>query len=273
MVSVIVTTKNESSHIASCLQSIKNQLYQDIEVIVVDNGSNDKTKVIAKTFGARVFDKGPERSAQRNFGAQNAKGGYLLFLDADMELMPSVVQECLEEIQKPRDEGKKLIGLVIPEKSIGIGYWAHCKALERSFYEGVEWMEAARFYKKEAFVSIGGYDVHLTGPEDFELPQRLKMRYGTNKIGRISSYILHNEGKISLRKLLQKKYYYGRKMGHYRSMQTSQGYFDKQANLFLRYGIFLKRPLRLLRDPVHAIGMFVMKTLEIGALAYGGLRG
>lgn len=273
MVSVIVTTKNESLHLASCLQSIKNQSYRDIEIIVVDNQSTDKTKEIAKTYGAKVFDIGPERSAQRNFGAQKAKGEYVLFLDADMQVTSSVVQECVEKMQGEQKNGRQFIGVIIPERSIGIGYWAQCKALERSFYEGVEWMEAARFYKKDVFMKAGGYDVRLTGPEDFELPQRLKKLYGVASIGRISSYILHDEGKIILMKLLKKKFYYGKKMGHYRSMKTSRGYFDKQANLFLRYGLFFRRPLRLLKDPVHALGMFIMKTLEIFALAYGGLQG
>lgn len=268
MVSVIVTTKNEASHIASCLQSIKNQSYADVEIIVVDNGSSDKTKTIAKTFGASVFDKGPERSAQRNFGAEKAHGKYLLFLDADMTVSPTVVEECLLVMQK-----EEIQAVVIPEKSVGVGFWAKCKALERSFYEGIHWMEAARFYKKDMFMNLGGYDIHLTGPEDFELPQRLISGYGVNVIGRISSYIYHDEGNISLTKLLRKKYYYGKKMRRYRSIETSKGYFHKQASLFFRYTLFFQKPFRLLKDPMHALGMFIMKTLELCALAYGGLRG
>ncbi|MFH0876438.1 MAG: glycosyltransferase [archaeon] len=47
-VSVIVTTKNEERNIARCLVSVKNQSYPNIEIIVVDNNSSDKTKEIAK---------------------------------------------------------------------------------------------------------------------------------------------------------------------------------------------------------------------------------
>ena len=67
-VSVIVTTKNEAKNIGRCLQSIQNQTYKAIEIIVVDNFSKDETKRIAKKFTKKVFDKGPERSAQRNLG-------------------------------------------------------------------------------------------------------------------------------------------------------------------------------------------------------------
>lgn len=71
-VSVIVTTKNEEGHITNCLKNIKAQTYpQDkIEIIVVDNNSSDKTKEIAKEYTDKVYNCGPERSAQRNFGVR-----------------------------------------------------------------------------------------------------------------------------------------------------------------------------------------------------------
>jgi glycosyltransferase involved in cell wall biosynthesis len=180
LVSVIITTKNEEQVLASCIRSIQNQTYFSIETIVVDNNSGDHTKDIATSFGVQVFDKGPERSSQRNFGAKKAKGTYLLFLDADMELTLKVVEEAVVLIgQKTMSRGqKKYKALVIPEESFGIGFWAACKALERSYYLGVPWIESARFFEKKAFQAIGGYDETLTGPEDFELPQRMKQIYG-----------------------------------------------------------------------------------------------
>ncbi len=66
IVSVVVTTKNEKKHIENCLLSIQEQTYPHIETIVVDNASTDRTKEIARKYTDLVFDKGPERSAQRN---------------------------------------------------------------------------------------------------------------------------------------------------------------------------------------------------------------
>ena len=68
-VSVIVTTKNEEKNIENCLRSIKAQTYpqEKIEIIVVDNNSTDKTKEIGKRYTERVYNFGPERSAQRKF--------------------------------------------------------------------------------------------------------------------------------------------------------------------------------------------------------------
>ena len=74
LISVIITTKNSSRTIKRCLKSIKNQSYENIELIVVDNNSIDNTKEIAYKFTNKVFNFSPERSAQRNFGSKKANG-------------------------------------------------------------------------------------------------------------------------------------------------------------------------------------------------------
>ena len=98
-VSIIVTTKNEEKNIANCLNSIRSQTYpQDkIEIIVVDNNSTDSTVEIARRFTDKIYNFGPERSAQLNFGVKLAKGAYILFPDADMILSEDVIKECLEK--------------------------------------------------------------------------------------------------------------------------------------------------------------------------------
>ena len=99
LVSVVITTKNEEKNIENCLKSILKQTYprDKIEIIVVDNNSTDRTKEIARRYTDKVYNKGPERSAQRNFGAKQAKGEYYLYLDADMILSPNVISECVEK--------------------------------------------------------------------------------------------------------------------------------------------------------------------------------
>ena len=280
LVSIIITTKNEEAHLPHLLESIIKQTYKHIETIVVDNASKDGTVRIAKQFKARVWNKGPERSHQRNFGMEKAKGDYVLFLDADMILTPSVIKECIDTIHEPgtlprRQAGKnqELKAIVIPERSIGHGFWTRCKILERKCYEGVDWIESARFFKKNIVMQIGGYNIKLTGPEDFELPQRIKFKYGRGCIGRITSYILHDEGKISLAKLLAKKYYYGRKMRQYRAVSESKSYFAKQASPLYRFALFFRRWDLLARDPIHAVGMIVLKLMEMAALGLGSLQG
>ena len=126
-VSVIITTRNEERHIENCLKSIKGQNYpqEKVEIIVVDNNSNDKTKEISFRYTDKVYNFGPERSAQRNFGARQTTAKYILYLDADMMLSENVVEECVEKCER---EG--CIALYIPERIIGRGFWIRIRDFE-----------------------------------------------------------------------------------------------------------------------------------------------
>lgn len=251
-VSVIVTTKNEEAHIKKCLDSISTQSYKNIEIIVVDNSSVDNTKKICKIFTKLIFNKGPERSAQRNFGARKAKGEFFLFIDADMALSKNVVKECVEKFNYIN-----IGGIVVPEKSIGIGFWAKVKTFERSLYEGDSSIEAARFFRAKIFNEFGGYDEDITGPEDWDLPRRISKKY---KIERVRSYIVHDEGRMSIIKLIKKKYYYGLKASFYikkhpLSETTSQV-------IYLLRPAYYKHWKTLYKNPILTLGMIVMLTLE-----------
>lgn len=264
LVSVIIPTKNSAQFLEKCLISIKKQTYKNIEIIVVDNNSTDNTKKIARKYADKVFNRGPERSAQRNFGAKNSRGEYLLFIDSDMELTSRVVSECVDTVTK----NTALKALVIPEKSIGEGFWAECKALERSFYENISWMEAARFFRRSIFNKLKGYDEHFTGSEDYDLPLRLINAYGEAVIDRIHAYIIHCEGKLLLSTTLKKKFYYARELKTYQHRHRI--YFKKQSNIFIRYSLYFSRPSILFRKPHIGLGMLFMKTSEFiaGGLSY-----
>lgn len=261
LVSVIIPTKNSATHIGACLESVKKQTYDQVEIIVIDNNSTDLTKEIAKKYTESVFNMGPERSAQRNFGVARSKGAYVLIIDSDMELSSKVVAACMEKIQSD----SKIKGLVIPEESFGIGFWAQCKKLERSFYIGVDWMEAARFFDKKTYDEAHGYDEENTGTEDYDLPQRIEALYGQGSIDRIDEFICHNEQKINLWKTCKKKFYYAGKIDKYKSINANKKKFDKQSSLLARYKLFFSKPGKLFRDPLVGCGMLFMKTCEFGA--------
>lgn len=255
LVSIIVPTKNSAFFIERCLKSIKNQTYINIEIIVVDNDSSDCTLELANKYADRILKKGPERSVQRNFGVEKSKGQYVLIIDSDMELSKSVIKGCVKK-------AKKGFGAVImPEESFGEGFWAQCKKLERSFYIGVDWMEAARFFDKKVFLGVGGFDNHLISGEDWDLSQRVKTR---TQIGRVSDLIFHNEGRINLAKTLKKKIYYARHFDKY----LSKNHAGPQISLIARYKLFLSRPKKLFKKPILGLGMLFMKTCEFG---FGGL--
>lgn len=265
IVTVIVPTKNSSATLEECLKSIKAQTYNPLELIVIDNFSDDDTPKIAKNYTPHFFQIGPERSTQRNFGVQQATGKYVMIIDSDMQLSPDVTEQCINTIESDQS----LVGLVIPEESFGEGFWAQCKKFERSFYVGVSYMEAARFFNKHTFMRLGGYDETMISGEDWEFSQRVAE---TGKLGRINAYIYHNEGRISLLKTIRKKYYYAQKFAAYNEKTKGSAANTRQTSIVGRYKLFFSQPKKLLRHPVWAIGMLFMKTCEFGFGGAGYLR-
>lgn len=87
MVSIVIPAYNEQDYLPRLLRSIQVQDFQDLEIIVADADSTDRTAAIARSAGARVT-KGGVPAVGRNRGARLAKGEYLLFIDADA-VMPS----------------------------------------------------------------------------------------------------------------------------------------------------------------------------------------
>ena len=266
-VSVIIPTYNSERTLERCLISIKNQSYQDIEIIVVDNSSKDTTKKIAKKYAQHVLNIGPERSAQRNYGAKYATGEFLLFIDSDMTLSSNVISDCVVAIKKMK---AKMV--VIPEKSFGSGFWADCKALERSFYLNVSWMEAARFFSKSTFQEFNGYDENNTGTEDYDLPQRILAKHGGNAQTRVNSFILHDEGNLSLLTTLKKKFYYAQNLTSYSVKEENKSHFSSQVSIFKRYSLFFSKPYLLFKNPLIGIGMLFMKTAEFCVGGFGYTR-
>lgn len=261
LVSIIITTKNSARTIKQLLESIKKQSYGKFEIIVVDNQSSDQTVDIIKKYTKAIFQKGPERSAQRNFGAKKSKGKYLFFLDSDMALTKNVVRACVELVQQDHELG----GIIIPEKSFGEGFWSKAKIFEREINAGEEYFEAARFFPKKVFTEFHGYDELLTGPEDWDLPQKISKKY---KISRIKNFIFHDEGRHTLLGLARKKYYYGLSVHKYLA-NHKMGIINRRMIYLLRPA-FYKNWKKLLSHPNTTVGMLIMLAAETlgGALGY-----
>ena len=255
-VSVVVTTLNEEADLGRCLTSIRRQTLAGVEIVVVDNGSTDGTREIAAALADTVLNQGPERSTQRNVGARTARADYILFADADMELSPTVLEECLAAAAGP------VSAVIVPERSVGEGLWSAAKALERSCYIGDETIEAPRFFSREAFERHGGYDSSLHAAEDWDLPARMR---SSERFGRTSAEIVHHEGKLTLAGLMRKKFYYGKSLPRYiaRHPELARKQFVLVRPAFLRHW------RRLARSPILTAAMVVMKVAEFAGGAAG----
>jgi len=265
LVSIIIPTYNSGTTLEVCLKSVENQTYSNIEVIVVDNYSNDNTEEIAKKYKCTFIKKRALRSEARNYGAKMARGDFYLFVDSDMELFPKTVQEHVEEMMK----NQGIVALIGPEWSRGEGFWAKCKALERELNVGYEVVEAPRFFKKNAFWKVGGYDQELEAGEDWDLFQRIKK---VGKVSRVRSGWVHHEGKPTILELMKRKYHYGKTIQKY--IRKRKGVAEKtllfKQCLLLR-GEYLRKWRLLTKDLKVAMGFLLMKILELIAASVGAL--
>ncbi len=85
-VSVIIPTYNREQFIVETINSVLNQTYKDFEIIVVDDGSTDNTKIKLEQFKSKIKlieQKNSERAVARNNGTKNSTGQYVAFLDSD----------------------------------------------------------------------------------------------------------------------------------------------------------------------------------------------
>lgn len=290
LVSITITTKNEEKNIQNCLESIKTQTYQNIEVIVVDNNSSDKTKEIAKKYTKKVFDKGPERSAQRNYGMiEKSQGEYVMFVDADMIFSPILIESCINLMGK-----SDYLALYIPEIVLGNKFFSRVRRFERNFYNGTI-IDGARFFQKNAFIKVNGFDETMSGPEDWDIDKKIGK---IGKIGLISStsevkeishlggvewplknfiiekgvnpkkfgaVIYHNESEFDLKKYLDKKGYYSTSFDTYiKKWGADDPDIKKQLGLWYRYfGVFLEKGkwVKLLTHPFLTAGMYYLRFL------------
>jgi len=116
--SVIIIAKNEEQMIGDCLRSVR-QLAD--EIILVDSGSTDKTMEIAKKYSARIISLPTEKlefARWRNVGLREAKGEWILYLDADERVTPELQKEIKESI-------KYFTAYEIPRRNFYLGKEMH----------------------------------------------------------------------------------------------------------------------------------------------------
>ncbi|OGO21361.1 MAG: hypothetical protein A2144_03805 [Chloroflexi bacterium RBG_16_50_9] len=270
LVSIIIPTLNASGMLKGCLESIAQQTYPNIEVIGVDANSRDDTAEMFKQHGrVFVFELRPDMvwgtPYQQNFGATQANGKYLYFVDADMVLPPDVIENYVRQM-----EAEGAHSMVIPEISFGEGFWARCKVLERSCYLlGDPLMEAPRFHMKTVWDKLEGLDPKMGSEYDQDIHMRL-LQSGY-KVTRSDRAVYHNEGSLSLGKLIQKRFVYGKTLKYYlRRHGRNMKIYTNQLTMLRP--VYFRNWKQLIKDPVHLAGFGIMKTVEAMAFFGGFIR-
>lgn len=102
MISIIVPVYNSEKYIDRCLDSILNQTYKDLEIVLVNDGSNDQSLKILENYALRdtrikvVNQENKGVAAARNTGLDNATGDYILYVDSDDWIENNMVERMVE---------------------------------------------------------------------------------------------------------------------------------------------------------------------------------
>jgi glycosyltransferase involved in cell wall biosynthesis len=260
LVSIIVPTFNSAQHLFACLESISNQTYRSIELIIVDNNSTDTTKSIAKKFTKYVFNQGPERSAQVNFGVKRAKGMYVYKVDSDFVLEKNVVRECIDEAAKGFD------AIVVHNSpDVRVSWIARIRKFEVDMYKYDLTYSSARFVRREVYLKIGGFNPEITAGEDYDFQNRLN-RNGY-RTGFIAAEALHLGEPRKFWQHMKKYFDYGRDFVNFRRSNRveakTQLSFSRPV-YFNNWRSFTKRPLMAFAFIIYTACKFLA-----GGLGYG----
>ena len=112
LVSIIVPIYNAQDHIARCVESIRRQTYENLEILLLNDGSQDVSLEVCRMFAQvdgriTLIDKENSGvSATRNLGMRAARGAYLQFVDADDTLQPYATELL---VQRARDSGADMV--------------------------------------------------------------------------------------------------------------------------------------------------------------------
>lgn len=208
---VVIPTRNEEKFILQCLHSVRNDCGDRIpDIIVVDNGSTDRTHILASEFGAHVIDCSGTIACQRNAGARLAETDIIVFLDADCTVRKGWAEHALAWFAKadvvaagakpdPPDEASTWIQST----------WCFIKRSMKDEPANVNWISSCNLWVcKSAFDKCNGFN------EKFETCEDVDLGYRMSKHGRLVSdpqiSVIHHREPATLRNFFNKEVWHGK---------------------------------------------------------------
>ena len=181
LVSVIIPAYNEEKVIENCLKSLLNQNYKLIEIILIDDGSSDKTLKIAKKYKIKTLKqnhKGP--GPARNLGASYAKGETLVFADSDMTFEKNFIGDLVKPILQ-----RKTIGTFSKNEmnANASNRWSVCWQINHGWpierlvpQDYPDQAPVFRAILKREFDKVGGFDTSGEYTDDWSLSRKLGIK-------------------------------------------------------------------------------------------------
>ena len=183
-VSVIIPTYNRGRLITRAIDSVLNQTYRNLEIIIIDDGSNDQTGSILGSYKNRIqyfYQENQGISAARNRGIKEAKGSYIAFLDSDDEWVEDKLAIQVEILDKNPNIGiihNKMI--ILNEQGVKVGT-KPTNDSGKTFQELIEFIgdlpTSSVITRSQCFQKVGVFDESLPTMEDFEMWMRIAKNY------------------------------------------------------------------------------------------------
>lgn len=188
-ISVIIPTYNRENLIEKCIKSVLEQTYQPTEIIVVDDGSTDKTIDVINKMSSpiiRVIIGGKNRGAQaaRNIGIREAGGDWIAFLDSDDVWLPDKLEKQKECVER---SGRKLCaggGLILKngEKSASWLNGQSGMVFDSVILHKMCFLYQTILVKKDCLMQIGMLDENVPSYQELDISIRLANKYEVDYI-------------------------------------------------------------------------------------------
>jgi len=183
LVSIIMPVYNYGKTLDTALQSVFDQTYKNLEIIIIDDGSTDpftKLKLdnlkIPNTKIIRQKNGGPSKA--RNEGVKISTGEYILPLDSDDIMLPNYVEECINVITRDKNISPVYCDTIHEGQMRGMEKrpeWSKERLIQGPFIVNCS------MFSREAFDSVGGFDEDLKGWEDYDFWLRMMQEGYTGK--------------------------------------------------------------------------------------------
>ena len=196
-ISCIIPTRNRADLLIRAIDSVLNQTYSNLELIIVDNASIDNTPSVIAGYCAKdqrvrqfVFDNQANASATRNYAFTQATGKYVAFLDDDDAWEPSKLEKQLQYVDSYTIVGcrywtirSRLMRLSLIKQRIenvryGFSNPFRLVNIDDLLRDNCGLSPSTMLLRSELFAEIGGFDEEFVGPEGRDLFLRLVQRFG-----------------------------------------------------------------------------------------------
>ena len=190
LVSVIIPTYNRNNIISRAIDSVIKQTYDNIEIIVVDDGSTDNTKQILRQFRGKVkyiYKINGGVSSARNKGIEEAKGELIAFLDSDDYWMPDKIEKQIKYLIINKERSGVLTNYEFVDngsllKVVNIEFIVNNGDVQLvRLINNLQTM-CTILMKKEVFSKVGYFDEKVKTAEDIDMLLRIVSMYNIGSI-------------------------------------------------------------------------------------------